>query len=194
MAKIHTPDTAPAYVWRSNQVHKFELDHYLKKRREANGVQSAPTLKTFPDFVFPVGGRPLSDPWTGYASGIHQNQKLQISGLPQYCFRRRLHQGLPVVAAQRRTYAATNPKENRNGEPIDNHNTKFDANAVGLQEHNSLFTRESYEYPNIETGKISTKHQLNHLRQHGEYLTPHRTSRMGRSPVAGPIWQQSWPM
>jgi hypothetical protein len=64
---------------------------------------------------------------------------------------------------------------NQGREPIKNINTKFDVGTVGLEEHNSLFTNEPYEYPNIETGKITTKHQLIHLRQHGEYLTPHKS-------------------
>lgn len=172
--ETHTPDTPPAYVYRSNQVHTFELEHYLKKHREANGVQPAPTPENLSGLCISGGGVRSATLGLGMLQAFIKAKKLKYfdylstvsgGGYIGACLSSLLSDEPP---------RRDKPKGNRKGEPIDNHNTKFDANAVGLEEHNSLFTHESYEYPKIETGKISTKHQLNHLRQHGEYLTPHK--------------------
>ena len=50
---------------------------------------------------------------------------------------------------------------------IRNNNQRFKVTDYGLEEHNSPFTNEEYEYEKAEKARLNARQQLMHLRQHG---------------------------
>ncbi len=170
------PDPAiPSFEWRSNAVLKIELERYLKKHRQANGLKEEPTTENLSGLCISGGGVRSATLGLGMLQAFIKAKKLKyfdyLSTVSGGGYIGACLSSLMSAEPARRDKAWNN----RAGEPIENHNTKFDVSKIGLEEHNSLFTNEPYEYPNIEDATLSTKHQLIHLRQHGEYLTPHKS-------------------
>jgi Patatin-like phospholipase len=163
------------FEWRSREVHKIELEHYLKKRRQANGITEEATPDNLSGLCISGGGVRSSTLGLGMLQAFIKANKLKyfdyLSTVSGGGFIGACLSSLMSAEPERRD----KPWNNQEGKPILNKNKKFDASKVGLEQHNSLFTGEQYEYPNIEDGSLSTKHQLIHLRQHGEYLTPHKS-------------------
>ncbi len=163
------------FEWRSREVHKIELEHYLKKRRQANGIEEEATPDNLAGLCISGGGVRSSTLGLGMLQAFIKANKLKFfdylstvsgGGYIGACL-----SSLMSAEPERRD----KPWNNQDGKPIVNQNKKFDTSKVGLEPHNSLFTGEIYEYPKIEDGSLTTKHQLIHLRQHGEYLTPHKS-------------------
>jgi len=66
--------------------------------------------------------------------------------------------------------------ENLDGQfPI--HNDKFDASKIGLQPENSplVALNDDKDYSKPQETQLSARHQIHHLRTHGEYLTPNKS-------------------
>lgn len=170
------PDTSiPDFEWRSREVHKVELEHYLKKRREANGIKEEATPDNLSGLCISGGGVRSATLGLGMLQAFIKANKLKY-----FDYLSTVSGGGYIGACLTSLMSAEpesrdKPKSENHKPLIENKNTKFDASQVGLEEHSSLFTGEQYEYPNIEDGKLGTKHQLIHLRQHGEYLTPHKS-------------------
>lgn len=175
MAKADNPPVIPSFAKRSSDIHKVELDEYLKKHREANNIEEAPTPDNLSGLCISGGGVRSATLGLGMFQAFIKANKLRYFDYLSTV------SGGGYIGACLTSLLSAEPERrdkswnNEGKEPISNHNTKFDVANVGLEEHNSPFTQEPYEYPNLEDGKMTTKHQLIHLRQHGEYLTPHKS-------------------
>lgn len=174
--KSKTPEKEiPPYAWRTHEVIEIELEQYLKKRRKANGIKEAPTPENLAGLCISGGGVRSSTLGLGMLQAFIKKNKLKYfdylstvsgGGFIGAC----LSSLMSAEPARRDKYW-----NNKGYPPIENNNLKFDPADIGLEEHNSLFTTELYEYPRLDTGKLNSKHQLIHLRQHGEYLSPHKS-------------------
>lgn len=168
-------ETIPPYRWRSGDVHTIEREHYLKKHRQANGITEEPTPDNLSGLCISGGGVRSATLGLGMLQAFIKGKKLKYFDYLSTV------SGGGYIGACLSSLMSEEPKRrdkiwnNSPRTPIENHNTKFDVSQIGLEEHNALFTRAPYEYPNIEDGKLTTKHQLIHLREHGEYLTPHKS-------------------
>ncbi|MCB0526087.1 MAG: patatin-like phospholipase family protein [Lewinellaceae bacterium] len=168
-------ENIPTHAWRTHEVLKIELDHYLKKRREVNGIEEEPDPDNLSGLCISGGGVRSATLGLGMFQAFIKAGKLKFFDYMSTV------SGGGYIGACLSSLLSAEPLRrdkawyNTDGEPIENNNTKFDPKELGLEEEDSLFTNELYEYPPLSTGKITTKHQLIHLRQHGEYLTPHKS-------------------
>lgn len=173
----NTQPPLPPYVTRSREVQDIELNHYLKQHREANGIKEEPTRENLSGICISGGGVRSATLGLGMFQAFIKAKKLKYfdylstvsgGGYIGAC----LSSLLSAEPERRDKHWNIKPEEE-----IINRNTKFKVADYGLDEQNSPFTNEPYEYPKLEDAKLNTRHQLIHLRQHGEYLTPHKSIR-----------------
>ncbi|MBL7827068.1 MAG: patatin-like phospholipase family protein [Saprospiraceae bacterium] len=167
----------PSYVTRSKEVIEIEIEHYLKQHREANGIQEPPQPDNLSGLCISGGGVRAATLGLGMIQAFIKARKMiRFDYLSTVS-------GGGYIGACLSSLLSEEPQKRNKGwqanesEDIINQNTKFNVADYGLEEHNSPFTNEPYEYPKLEHAKLSTRHQLIHLRQHGEYLTPHKSVR-----------------
>lgn len=165
----------PSYVTRSREVQEIEIDQYLKQHRRANGIKKPPAPDNLSGLCISGGGVRSA------TLGLGMLQAFIKAGKLKYFDYLSTVSGGGYIGACLSSLLSAEPARrdksyNNEGEaPIENHNARFQADQFGLNEDNSPFTNEPYEYPKLEHAKLNTRHQLIHLRQHGEYLTPHKS-------------------
>lgn len=165
----------PPYITRSREVQEIEIDQYLKQHRKANGIKTPPAPDNLSGLCISGGGVRSA------TLGLGMIQTFIKAGKMKYFDYLSTVSGGGYIGACLSSLLSAEPDRrdkayNNEGEaPIENHNARFQADQFGLDEDNSPFTDEPYEYPKLEYAKLNTRHQLIHLRQHGEYLTPHKS-------------------
>jgi hypothetical protein len=172
--KQESPECAPIpdFAERSSIVLKVELEHYLKNRRTANGIREEATPDNLAGLCVSGGGVRSATLGLGLFQALIKARKFKyfdyLSTVSGGGYIGACLSSLMSKEPARRDKSWNSPR------PLLNNNRRFEASGWGLEEENSPFTNEKYEYPKLEAAKMTTKHQLIHLRQYGEYLTPNR--------------------
>ncbi len=166
-------DQLPSYAERSDEVLAVELKHYLKQRRKANKIDEAPTTENLAGLCISGGGVRSA------TLGLGLFQAFINAGILKHFDYMSTVSGGGYIGSCLSSLLSAEPLYrdkglNNKAPSIPNDNQHFDPKKMGLDKENSPFVDEKYDYPPIETAKLTTKHQLIHLRQHGEYLTPHK--------------------
>lgn len=173
--KQSSEEHIPSYVTRSREVLDIEIDQYLKKHRKANGLKQTPAPDNLTGLCISGGGVRSATLGLGMFQAFIKAKKLKyfdyLSTVSGGGYIGACLSSLLSAEPERRDKSYNNEGE----PPIQNHNARFSADQFGLDEDNSPFTNEPYEYPKLEQARLNTRHQLIHLRQHGEYLTPHKS-------------------
>jgi hypothetical protein len=169
--KIETERDIPPYVERSHDVFEIERTLYLRDRRLKNGLPEGDLENDLAGLCISGGGVRSATLGLGLFQALTKARVLKKfdylstvsgGGYIGSCLTSLLS-GEP-----RRIF-----KKGREEPP----NLRFDAGETGLDPENSPFVglHSQYEYQPLETTKLGAKHQVHHLRRHGEYLTPNKT-------------------
>ena len=168
------PVSLPSYAERTHEVIAVELEHYLKRRRKANEISEAPTTENLSGLCISGGGVRSA------TLGLGMFQAFIKAGILKHFDYLSTVSGGGYIGSCLSSLLSAEPQRRDkewDGKQslIKNNNQRFDEENMGLEEKNSPFVEERYGYPPLETAKLTTKHQLIHLRQYGEYLTPHKS-------------------
>lgn len=167
-------DPLPPYLNRTEDVIRCETEHYLKEHRRANGIDEPVSRDNLTGICISGGGIRSA------TLGLGMIQAFIRKGVMKRFDYMSTVSGGGYIGACLSSLLSKEPevRTKKNApEVIENKNRRFDVSDYGLEEHNSPFTNEEYEYEKAEKAKLNARQQLMHLRQHGEYLAPHRSIR-----------------
>lgn len=164
----------PPYLNRTEDVIRCETEHYLKEHRRANGIGEPVSRDNLTGICISGGGIRSA------TLGLGMIQAFIRAGVMKRFDYMSTVSGGGYIGSCLSSLLSREPevRTKKNApEAIINNNQRFNVSDYGLEEHNSPFTSEVYEYEQAETAKLNARQQLMHLRQHGEYLAPHRSIR-----------------
>jgi Patatin-like phospholipase len=162
-------DPFPDYVERTWEILEFEKENYLKERREKNGLPP-PTDDNLNGLCISGGGVRAA------TLGLGMLQIFIKNGILKHFDYLSTVSGGGYIGSCLTSLMSDEPKYCDKEGKIPIKNQHFNAAEVGLESDSSPFVglNDSYEYNSIENAKLKVKHQLHHLRRHGEYLTPNK--------------------
>lgn len=162
----------PPYLNRTEDVIRCETEHYLKEHRLANGIEEPVRRDNLTGICISGGGIRSA------TLGLGMIQAFIREGVMKRFDYMSTVSGGGYIGSCLSSLLSREPevrtKKNAPDE-IRNNNRRFNVSDYGLEEHNSPFTNEVYEYEEAEKARLNARQQLMHLRQHGEYLAPHRS-------------------
>lgn len=160
-------DPFPDYVERTFEIRAFEKENYLKARREKNGLEP-PTSDNLNGLCISGGGVRAA------TLGLGMLQVFIKNGVLKYFDYLSTVSGGGYIGSCLTSLLSEEPKFYDKENKIPYNNPHFNTHDVGLEASNSPFVglNDGYEYNSIENAKLKVKHQMHHLRRHGEYLTP----------------------
>lgn len=167
-------EALPPYLNRTEDVIRCETEHYLKEHRRANGIEEPVSRDNLTGICISGGGIRSA------TLGLGMIQAFIREGVMKRFDYMSTVSGGGYIGSCLSSLLSKEPevrtKKNAPDE-IRNNNQRFNVSDYGLEEHNSPFTNEEYEYEKAEKARLNARQQLMHLRQHGEYLAPHRSIR-----------------
>lgn len=167
-------ESLPPYLNRTEDVIRCETEHYLKEHRLANGIEEPVRRDNLTGICISGGGIRSA------TLGLGMIQAFIREGVMKRFDYMSTVSGGGYIGSCLSSLLSKEPavRTKKNApEEIRNNNKRFDVSDYGLEEHNSPFTNEVYEYEEAEKARLNARQQLMHLRQHGEYLAPHRSIR-----------------
>ncbi len=167
---MEAPPVIPDYAERSHEILSVELEYYLRERRRVNDL-APPSEDDLSGLCISGGGVRSA------TLGLGTLQAFTKAGiLKSFDYLSTVSGGGYIGSCLTSLLSAEPDKIDKAG-TIKNENKRFDVTHVGLDEANSPFVglNKKYEYDPLEKTELNVKQQLNHLRQHGEYLTPNKS-------------------
>ncbi len=167
-AQPFDPKNPPDYVERTHHVVAVEQELYLKKRRELNGL---PPLSDDNIVGLAISGGGIRAATLGL--GLFQ-AFIRAGILKRFDYLSTVSGGGYIGACLSSLLSREpNALEKYSAKP--SLNERFKVEEIGLDEDNCpLSPKVDYEYTPLEHTRLTSKHQLLHLRRYGEYLTPRR--------------------
>ncbi|MCS6928796.1 MAG: patatin-like phospholipase family protein [Saprospiraceae bacterium] len=169
MAASFDPHDPPEYVERTFQVITVERERYLKKRRELNKL---PPLTDDNIVGLAISGGGIRSA----TLGLGMLQAFIRAGILKRFDYMSTVSGGGYIGACLSSLLSQEPNNVRKYGPPLNDNERYKPEEAGLDEENCpLSPKIDYEYEPLESTRLTSKHQLLHLRRYGEYLTPRRS-------------------
>ena len=157
------------YQARTKGIMQNELEYYIKKRRKQNGLPE-PTEDNLVGICISGGGVRSATLGLGMLQSLIENGKLKLVDYMSTV------SGGGFIGSCLSSLLSNeyNWEKQKGGTP--EQNLRFNGGMTGVNNNDSPFNNlnNEYEYKPLQKTTLSSKHQLFHLRRHGEYLTPRK--------------------
>jgi Patatin-like phospholipase len=160
------PDTIGDYIERTGVITEIERIHYLEQRREKNGLEPV-TDDNLAGIAISGGGIRAA------TLGLGMLQSMIDAGKLKYFDYLSTVSGGGYIGSCLTSLMSNEPFFMDKKGAIKNENYRFSGDMAGLDKENAPFAdlNPGYNYKALEETRLTAKHQIKHLRQHGEYIT-----------------------